>query len=57
MWALIVSFMKSLVEFLKLGKFIYNETKPTQTQIEEEIKQENIKEKEEAQSSGRPKWD
>jgi hypothetical protein len=57
MWALIVSFFKSLVEFLKLGKYIYNETKPTQTQVEEEIKQENIKEKEEAQSSGRPKWD
>lgn len=57
MWAVIVSFIKSLVEFLKLGKYIYNESKPTQTQIEEEIKQENNSEKEEAETSGRPKWD
>ncbi len=57
MWALITSFLKSLIEFLKLGKWIYQETKDTPIEKEAEIEAHNGQEKETAKKEGRPSWD
>lgn len=57
MWALVVTFLKSLIEFMNLGKWIYQETKKTPQQKEEETEAHIEHEKEVAKKEGRPSWD
>ncbi len=57
MLASIVAFFKALVEFLNLSKWIYAETKKTESQKEGEIEANNGAEKEQVKKEGRPKWD
>ncbi len=56
MWTSILAFFKALSEFFALGKWIYNETKKTESQKETEIEVSNEIEKEQAKKEGRPKW-
>jgi hypothetical protein len=53
----IVSFFKALAELLGLAKWFYNETRKTPAQKEDTIEEDNAKEKEQVETSGRPKWD
>ena len=57
MWASIVALFKAIVEFMQLGKWIYTETKKTESQKESEIEASNGAEREQAKKEGRPKWD
>jgi hypothetical protein len=57
MIATILAFIKGLVELLGLGKWIYNTTKKTPAQQEQDIEASNAEEKEDAATDGRPKWD
>lgn len=57
MFASIVAFIKGLVELLGFGKWIYKESQPTPAQREQTIEQTNAEERQNAEESGRPKWD
>ncbi len=57
MLASILSFFKALAELLGLAKWFYNESKPTPAQRDQSIEEQNAKEKEQVETSGRPKWD
>jgi hypothetical protein len=57
MLATILAFIKGLVELLGLGKWIYNTTKKTPAQQEQDIEASNTEEREDAATDGRPKWD
>lgn len=57
MFASIISFFKALAELFGLVKWTYNESKQTPAQKEQEIEADNAKEKEQVETSGRPKWD
>jgi len=56
MWTSILAFFKALSELLGFGKWIYQETKKTESQKETEIEASNEIEKEQAKKEGRPKW-
>lgn len=57
MWASILAFFKALAEFLQFGKWIYTETKKTESQKEGEIEASNGAEREQVKKEGRPRWD
>ena len=53
----IIAFIKSLIEFLQLGKFFYKEIAPTPIEKENSIDSKNAKEEEKAKKIGRPTWE
>ena len=57
MMASILAFLKALIELLGFSKWLYNSTKKTPAQKEQDIEVANRKEEDEASTSGRPKWD
>ena len=57
MLASVKAFILALWEFIKLGKWIYNETKQTPSQKDGNIEASNHEEKEKSKKEGRPTWD
>ena len=57
MFTSILAFFKALAELLGFGKWIYNESKDTPAEKEQEIEVSNAEERTQAEDSGRPKWD
>lgn len=53
----ILAFFKAFAEILGIGKFIYQQTKKTESQKEQEIEVTNSQEQNHSQTDGRPKWD
>lgn len=53
----IIAFLKALAELFNFSKWVYNESKKTPAQKDDDIEERNQDQKKKLEQSGRPEWD